>query len=249
MAPAPFPGSYMDGVGYLNPDLDLKGPRHVNGVNGGAGKATLSFVVRARGRRHLRSHRIADATERPLIQGQFKSVNGTPIAGARIWRAAAATPGKWQIFGKALTTSKKGRVAGRLPAGQPSRHVTLVYFPLSDSNANVQSPQRRLDVRARSTLRLNRRFYRNGQTIRFSGRVTTTPVKPEKIVLIQARLRGEWQPFKYAHAGRHGRWSVSRRFGATPKRTAYRFRALVVSEAGYGYATGHSRVVKAIVAP
>jgi hypothetical protein len=165
-----------------------------------------------------------------------------------VWAASAVTNGVWQISGEPLTTSPSGSVSGRLPAHQPNRDVRLVYFPYSDSSESVQSPPRRLVVRASTTIQLDRARYRNGDTVRFSGRITTRPVIRRKSVYLQVVVRGRWRTFDTTRADGQGRWRLRYQFTATRRLTAYRFRAVIPTDDGYPWATGHSRAVRALVA-
>jgi hypothetical protein len=147
------PAGYFASARFFNPDLDVVRPRMLNGESAGPASARLSFVVGHGSRKRLVSRRVAEAHVRPRISGRLTSVVGAPISGARVWAASAVANGVWHITGAPLTTSPSGRVSGRLPAHGPSRAVRLVYFPYSDSSDNVQSPSRRLAVRAVSQRR------------------------------------------------------------------------------------------------
>jgi hypothetical protein len=166
-----------------------------------------------------------------------------------VWRASAVAGGVWQISGAPLTTSAAGRVSGRLPARSPSRDVRLVYFPYSDSSENVQSASRNLDVRAATTIRLDKALYRNGEAVNFSGRITTRPAIRRKSVYLQVVVRGRWRTFDTTRADSDGRWRLRYRFTATRRLTAYRFRAVVPTEQSFPWATGRSQAVRVLVSP
>jgi hypothetical protein len=186
---------------------------------------------------------------RPRIAGRLTTAAGVPIAGARLWVASAVLSSVWQISGKPLTTSLTGRVTGTLPAGSPSRDVRLVYFPYSDSSENVQSPSGRLAVRASTTIQLDRAGYRNGDTVKFSGRITTGPVIRHKSVYLQVVVRGRWRTFDTTRADARGRWKLRYRFTATRRPTVYRFRAVIPAEHAFPWAPGRSRAVRVLVSP
>jgi hypothetical protein len=242
------PAGYFASAGFFNPDLDVVAPRRLNGANAGPASAQLSFVVGHGTRRRFVTRRVAEAHVRPRISGRLTSVLGAPISGARVWAASTAVNGVWQISGRPLTTSPSGRVSGRLSAYQPNRDVRLVYFPYSDSSEGVQSPSRRLVVRASTTIQLDRARYRNGDTVRFFGRITTRPLIRRKSVYLQVVVRGRWRTFDTTRADAQGRWKLSYRFTATRRLTAYRFRAVIPADEGYPWATGHSRAVPVLVA-
>jgi hypothetical protein len=140
-------------------------------------------------------------------------------------------------------------VTGTLPAGSPSRDVRLVYFPYSDSSENVQSPSGRLAVRASTTIQLDRAGYRNGDTVKFSGRITTGPVIRHKSVYLQVVVRGRWRTFDTTRADARGRWKLRYRFTATRRPTVYRFRAVIPAEHAFPWAPGRSRAVRVLVSP
>jgi hypothetical protein len=243
------PPGFFASSGFFNPDLDVGAPRSLNGANADAGPANvrLSFVVGKPKR--FATRRVVRARVRPRISGRLTSALGAPISGARVWRASAVAKDSWQISGVPLTTSGTGRVSGRLPAHSPSRDVRLIYFPYSDSSENAQSPSRRLEVRASTTIRLDQVRYRNGDTVRFSGRITTRPVIRRKAVYLQVVVRGRWRTFDTTRADASGRWDLRYRFTATRHPTAYRFRAVIPNEHAFPWATGRSRAVRVVVMP
>ena len=249
VAQAPTVG-LLKGGGLLNPDLDVIGARALNGVNGGTGKAELSFVVRRGKRTRHVPRRVIGINARQRIAGRLTNATGAPITSARVWRAVAIKDGLWQITGRPLITSRSGRVRGWLPARRPSRSVRLVYFPYSDTSQSVQSPARRLSVRAATTMTTSRARARNGDSVRFSGRITSRPMPSGKPVYVQAIVRGRWRTFGTTRASASGRWRFAYRFTATRRRTVYRFRAVIPTERGsVSWATGSSRVVSVVVTP
>jgi hypothetical protein len=243
------PMGYFVGSGFVNPDLNVVVPRRLNGTHGGAGHVELSFVMEGGRSTRLIGGRVVGASAAPRISGRLTSVLGAPISGARLWRASAVSKGNWQISGAPLTTSATGRVRGRLPAHSPSRDVRLVYFPYSDSSENVTSVSRRLEVRASTTIRLDKARYRNGDTVSFSGRITAKPIVPRKSVYLQVVVRGRWRTFDTTRADSEGRWSLRYRFTATRRPTAYRFRAVIPVEQSFPWATGRSPAVRVLVTP
>jgi hypothetical protein len=243
------PTGFFASTGFFNPDLDVLAPRTPNGVNAGPANFRLSFVVRRGTRKRLQVRRVVRASVRPQISGRLISAGGAPITGARVWPAVAVAGGVWQISGPPLATSQTGRVSGRLPAHQPSRDVRLVYFPYSDSSENVQSFSRRLEVRASTTIHLDQVRYRNGDAVRFAGRITSLPLIRRKAVYLQVVVRGRWRTFDTARADARGRWKLHYRFTATRRPTVYRFRAVIPTEQSFPWATGRSASVSVLVTP
>ena len=243
------PTGYFANTGFFNPNLDVRATRTLNGANAGPAKVRLSFVVRNGIHRRLTVRRTVGASVRPRITGRLTTAGGVPISGARIWAASAEGNGAWHISGKPLTTSLTGHVSGRLKARSPSRSVRLVFFPYSDSSENVQSPSVRLKVRASTTIKLDRAGYRNGDTVNFSGRITTRPVIRRKSVYLQVVVRGQWRTFDTTRADAQGRWTLRYRFTATRRPTMYRFRAVIPAEHAFPWAQGRSRAIRVLVTP
>lgn len=231
--------------GFYNPDLSLVGAPKANGSSASeAARLTFGFV---RGRRTVRERTIGYAT-RPQVRGRVTS-GRKPVARARVWLASRLRGGQWRLSRKPLTTSRGGVVTARLPARSPSRDVRLVYFPASDRNQAVTSGRRGLRVQATTTIQTDQGGYRNGDTLTFSGQVITKRLIADKTVYVQAIVRGSWRTFATTQADARGRWRVAHRFEATRRATRYRFRAVVPSQTGYAWATGHSRTVRVLVTP
>lgn len=246
----PAPDGFAGGpTGFVNPDLDLAGPGAPNGTNAGPAKATLAYAIRRGRRTRFARTRVVRASTKALIRARLTGAGGQPIAGARVWRAEAVREGRWRIVGMPLVTSKTGRISSRLPSRRPSRDVRVVYFPSTGSNVNFASSDRRLVVRAATSIRLNRRTYRNRGVARFGGRISTRPLGGRREVILQARTGRSWQTFKRVRATTRGTWKARYRFRRTRRATRYRFRAVVPSQSGYSYATGRSRTATATVRP
>jgi len=246
-------GFYARDVGFLNPDLNIAAPRSINGVNGGPARMRLTFVVkRQRGKRvitkYLDRHTVRYG-RRALYRGRLTTPEGSPIAGARVWRAVAPTGQDWRLSGAPLITSKTGRVSGWTSGRGGTRRMALVYFPYSDANGHGATPPRPLAVRAATTIQLDQAGYRNGDTARFFGHIVSGPVLTNKLVYLQALVRRQWRTFATTRADSVGRWRLRYRFSATRRLITYRFRAVVPAEQGFPWSTGHSRVMRVTVAP
>jgi hypothetical protein len=144
-----------------------------------------------------------------------------------------------------LRTDADGRFSYRAGAG-PSR--TLRFRWHGTGTARPASADVDVAVPARSTIRVDRRRVRNGESVTFSGRLTGRPL-PEggKLVDLQVKLRGRWRTFATPRAGPGGRWAYPYRFEATRGLVRYRFRARIRREAAYPYELGHSRTVRVTV--
>lgn len=242
-APAGF---YDPSNGFYNPDLNIAGGRAANGSIADPGaRLVLRF---ARGRRTAPRQTVR-YSQRPRIRGRVLTIDNKPIVGARVWRAARVRGGQWHIFGKALITSRTGRVSAGLPAARPNRTLRLVYFPYTDTNENAGSKNRVLRVQATTTIQSDQGGYRNGDTLKFTGQINRNRLIANKIVYLQAIVRGQWRTFKTTRADAQGRWRMTHRFEATHRPTLYTFRAVVPAQAGYAWATGYSRRVRVLVTP
>ena len=239
-------GFYDPKNGFYNPDLNVADARKLNSPHADPNaKLTLAFE---RGHRSVRSRTVRYSTA-ARIRGSVKTRRKKPVAGARVWLATRTSAGDWQISGKPLTTSRKGTVSTRLPARMPSRDVRVLYFPYSDRNDVRTSPRRDLRVQATTTIQSDQGGYRNGDTLVFTGRVIKKGLIANKSVYLQAIVRGKWRTFETTQADSKGRWQMTHLFEATRRPTRYTFRAVVPSQTGYAWATGHSRSVRVLVTP
>ena len=241
------PGGFYDPKnGFYNPDLNVAGARKANGSNVDPGaKLTLEFL---RGRRTVRNQTVR-YSRAPRIRGRVRTRARKPVAGARVWLASRVSGEQWRIAGKPLITTRKGVVSARLPARTPSRDVRLVYFPFTDRHDTRRSPSRDLRVQATTTIQSDQGGYRNGDTLTFTGQVIKKHLIDNKSVYLQAIVRGKWRTFATTQADAKGRWRMTHRFEATRRPTRYTFRAVVPSQTGYAWATGHSRSVRVLVTP
>jgi hypothetical protein len=93
-------------------------------------------------------------------------------------------------------------------------------------------------VKARLSFKLDRATLRNGQTIRYSGRVDGQTRRP--LVQVQVRSQGRWVNVCVVRARTGGAYSCRYRFRRTFRPTTYTFRALVKTQEGLPYDTAAS---------
>lgn len=138
-----------------------------------------------------------------------------------------------------------GHFQAQLPPG-PSRMVELRFA--GSAQALPSRITTSVLVPAAGTLEAGRTSLRNGETVRFTGRLLGPPI-PEggRTVDLQAYYRGAWRTFATPRTDGAGAWVHDYRFGATRGRVVYRFRVLIQREAGYPYELGFSRVVRVTV--
>ena len=102
-----------------------------------------------------------------------------------------------------------------------------------------------LSVRSSTTFRTNKRFFHNGQTVKFSGALRSKPVPAGGVLIdLQAKAGTRWITFKTTRTKRTGRWSSKYRFHATTGLQTYAFRVRVRQDSGYPYGISTSKAVK-----
>jgi len=175
-----------------------------------------------------------------LVTAQGVSITDAPI----VVEGQSRSGGQFVRLGVARTDAQ-GNFRFTIPAG-PSRTVRYRY----DGTNTVRPADAQLitKVNAAARLKVDRRRLRNGQTVRFTGRLLGKPIpKAGKLVALQARVGREWRTFATPRASAKGLFKHRYRFTATTGLRRYKFRALVAREAAYPYEKGVSRTVKVIV--
>lgn len=141
-------------------------------------------------------------------------------------------------------TDQDGRVRLTLPPGY-SRKVRFTYASSVFGATYEAKADVNISVRSKMILRESRAFLRNGQTLRFSGRLQSRPVPRHGVLIdLQARVRSHWQTFNTSRTTSRGRWRAKYRFRATTGLQTYRFRAKVRADTGFPYAPSVSNHVK-----
>jgi hypothetical protein len=227
-------------AGLANPLGDRPG-LVVNGVNGGPDTQLSAYLVKGRRKRR----RVARATVRwpSRHRAVVRLRSGRrPVTGALVTVAERRPGTPWTAVATA-TTSRTGQVVYKPRAG-PSRDVRFVYFATSESLNFLDSRTLRARVAPRVRLGAAPRRLRNGQLVTFRGRVQGPPRPAAGLLLaIQAQAGPRrWITFRVTRAdAASGRFQARYRFASTRGTIRYRFRAVVRTQSGYGYAPGHSR--------
>ncbi len=204
----------------------------------------LVVGLRKRTRKGLDANVVARFGRLLRLSGRLTNADGQALDGATIEALQQRSDGTALPVGLA-TTSSAGRFRYVLRATR-NRDLTFRYAG-SRRIASASAPFH-LHVPATTTIRVNKRSVRNGQSVLFAGRVRTRPLPVSgKLIEVQAYFRGSWRTFATLRADRRGAWRFRYRFGATLGRVTYRFRAQVPSEGGYPFVTGRSRVAKVVV--
>lgn len=191
-------------------------------------------------------HRTVEFGERPVVTGRLADRNGSLLKGARV-RVLSRPRGAASPFAEAgsATSDGSGRFEYRVRRGS-SRTLRFTYG--GSSRHRPATAQVRVGVRAKSTMAASRRTARNGDRVRFSGRLLGRPFPSRgKLIELQAFYRDRWRAFAVTRAGQDGQWAYDYRFGGTRGVVVYRFRAVIRREADYPYESGRSRAVKVTV--
>jgi hypothetical protein len=162
------------------------------------------------------------------LWGSLMTEDGQPIANAPVdVEVSIKGSGEW----KRLSTSKtdaSGHLAASISAG-PSRTLRLSYHH-TENLADAQSPLVNIKVKATSTIRALAAKARNGQWVRFAGRVLGghlpaggypltlegyNPIKKKWIPVASRGLKAD---------AKTGKWRASYHFTATTGTVTYKFR-------------------------
>jgi hypothetical protein len=205
----------------------------------------VGLQSRAHGGQKLFDTNVVTSYRRVLrLSGRLTNADGQPIEGATIEALDTTTNGSALPVGLA-TTGPTGRFRYVVRARQ---NRDLLFRYAGSRRIGSAASVFRLRVRAASSIGANRSAVRNGQAVRFSGRVRSRPLPGSgKLLEMQAHFRGRWRTFSTLRTTRRGAWNFTYRFGATLGRVLYRFRVSLPAEGGYPFVSGHSRVAKVLV--
>ncbi len=180
-----------------------------------------------------------------LVKGSLISTEGQPIASQAIdvYQQLDAT-GQQMTRIATLRTNASGQFDYHAPRGA-SRTIRFQFD--GTETLHPAAAKVKLLVPAHSTLRVNRHGVRNGQTVRFSGKIGRPVSQGLKIMDLQAFYRHKWRTFATPRANAKGGWKYTYRFEATSGIVTYKFRVRVRREASYPYRLGYSKVTKVTV--
>ena len=134
-----------------------------------------------------------------------------------------------------------------IPAGY-SRTIRFAY-KANLANTEFQSTTDvKLKVVSKTSFKVDRSRLRNGETVRFGGRLASRPVPKSGVLIdLQARVGKKWQTFKTTRTSAKGAWSAHYRFRATRGLQRYAFRATVRRDTGFPYEPSTSRRLSVLV--
>lgn len=184
--------------------------------------------------------------KRARSSGRLTTGQGIPLAGAAVLVEGRSRSGDvgYARLGVARTDAH-GQFRFTIPPG-PSRAVRYRY----DGSDTVQPVAAELTtkVRAAARLKVDRRRLRNGQVVRFSGRLLGKPIPAAgKVVALQAKVSRGWRTFATPRANAKGLFRHRYRFTSTTGTRRYRFRAVIAREGAYPYEAGVSPTVRVTV--
>ena len=178
------------------------------------------------------------------IVGRLQASDGRPIPNAevQVLSRSALLPERLEAV---IRTDSEGNYA--YLAG-PGSTRTLRFAYLGTPVTLPSTSEATLLVPAASTVRPRPRRLRNGQAVRFTGRLRSLPPPAAgKLVELQVTLSGRWQTFRTTRTAADGAWAVRYRFRRSCGVTRYRFRARLPAETGYPFQTGTTKAVKVVV--
>jgi hypothetical protein len=214
----------------------------LNGAPGGAG-AKLT-VWHADSKRTIRVR----YGRRVTLSGQLLSPTGQAVAGAIV-----DVLGQTRVRGSALRrvttvrTDASGRFRYVAPAG-PSRLIRFGYRARLGDTAFSHTTDIHLRVVARLSFGLSAARLRNGQLLRYAGRLGG-PNSASKFVEIRVKKGNRWELVGVARTDNRGMFTWRYRFRRTSRATTYAFRANVRRQENLPYEPSRSTVRHVRVAP
>ncbi len=225
------------------------GPGTLGAPTNGAGASNEVRIVLDRRTRRVRRLRFG---QRLRVVATIRNELGKPVPGAQVdvFQRAKLPKARYRIARRPLVSGRNGKVRWTVPAGT-SRRLRLAYKANLLNTTYQATTDLPLAVTAATTLRRNHRSYRNGQTIRFSGKVRSKPIpKGGVLVDLQAYKRGTgWVTFATKRSRAKGRWTIKYKLVSTTQTVRYKFRARVRQDSGYPYSAGKTKAMSVLVRP
>lgn len=163
---------------------------------------------------------------RVVLEGRLRAPDGQGVGGAKLEVSTQdRTPGSaFEPFGTLLTAAD-GSYRLIVPAG-PSRTVRVGYRARFGDATFAQTSDVLVLVRAGMRFRLSHTRMRNGQTVRYVGRVLG-PRTGHRFVEVQVRVGRRWIVVCSVRTDAKGGFGCAHRFTKTFQRTRYVFRARI----------------------
>ena len=251
---------------FQNPLFDIAAARQLNGV-GAASDARLrvylpvTHTVRVKhGARKGQRRRVTRASAKRTVHFSSGDAARAPSTAAGDSRSPAPRCGpprapKAPTGRSPVSRTRPARPAGsrfRLPARAPSREINLVYFPFSDSHEQAVGRPVRLNVRCGVRLSVDRAQRSQRPARALHGRRSRRRCRARGVTAsLQVKLGRRYRTFRQVRLrpASDGRFRTTYRFTATARPTRYRFRLLVLKQAGLPYERGSSPTRTVTVTP
>lgn len=239
VTPAPGPGgspATTPGENPASPSPNTSAGA-ANGINGSRGARLTSTGPRRRaigfGRRTQTTLSLRDENGRPITGATVIVLQRMQVPGARFVPAHAP-----------VKTDAEGKVRYSALAGY-SRTLRFAYKARTDDAAYATTQDLAIGVRSKTTLRTSDSSLRNGETLRFKGRLKSRPVPRAGVVIdLQARVGTRWQSFSTVRTNARGTWKSKYTFRSTTGVQTYVFRARVRGDSGFPYLPSNSARAK-----
>jgi hypothetical protein len=177
------------------------------------------------------------SNRRARVEGRVRGAEGEPVQGATVCALTrVGLEGAPVVRATTASTNDAGRYRLALPSGASRR----VFVHHVHGSAVVAHHGLELRSRARPRFDVRPVHARNGDRLRFTGRVPG-PACSQRVVKVQAKVGERWQVFRTARSNEGCRFAAHYRLRATTGAAKYRFRAIVPPQDGYPYERGHSR--------
>jgi hypothetical protein len=219
----------------------------LRGAANGDGASDLARLTAHWGRRGSRTLLVSRFGRAHVVRGRLRTADGAPIANAAIDMVSKTTAVDARELAKRAgpRTGADGGWRLALPKGVSSRDLTFRYRSHVNDTIAAATASVRLRVRAGLHLAIHPRRARQGQAIRFAGRLLGGPLPRggKQVVLMARASHGAWVRFNVVRTDGGGHFRTVYRFRQAGA-ALYRFRALSLSEAAYPYLAGGSNVVE-----
>lgn len=183
-----------------------------------------------------------------VLRGVLTTLEGAPISGATLdVITRVSRPGSAARV-RTATTGSDGRYAYRVPGGA-SRDLEVAYRSFTLDEGYSAAASARVRVRAAIRLNVSRRSLRNGERVRFRGRLLGGPRRQDATLMLYALGGGRPIPVSPVRADAQGRFVYSYRFRTVDQRSTFRFQVRTQNQPAYPYSAGASNVAKVVVRP
>ncbi|MBA2505436.1 MAG: hypothetical protein H0V29_05755 [Thermoleophilaceae bacterium] len=191
-------------------------------------RATKTAVITRFGRPVELTGRLVDERRQPIAGAVLQVQSQLKLAGAPFEESGS------------VRTDKEGRFRFTAPSG-PSRTVRFAYRAFANDREFTDLSDVTVGVRAGARLKGTPRKVRNGDKVRFSGRLLGGPYPARGVLVdLQARVGRRWRTFQVMRTRRDGTYQHIYRFTRTTQTLTYAFRARARSDSNYPYELGTS---------